>query len=440
MSGGFNPAHFIFEGNEIMPAKKPVAKKPVAKKLVSKEKSFDAIIKNIEKSLKSNPNDPIIEKAPTIKDFSSIPVISFGYPEVDEASFCGGVPQGKLIEIFGPESGGKSFLSLKLIASAQKSGMKCCLVDAENSYDPLWADGHGVDTTDLYIIRKALSAQKILNAVDKLCASGAFGLIVIDSTAALIPQKILDGEIGDATVAELARVMSDACRKIVANCANTNTTCVFLNQIREKVGIMFGSPETTPGGRALKFYSHQRIKVTPGKKVKVEENGKPIVIARQSWVQFVKNKVARPFGEGVIEIIFDHTARNPIVKLCKAAKDYKVISVREGTFRIHKNLFEGSKKNVDTETKTTVELADYLVQEGLVEKVLETYIENYVDENGNEDKIDQDILALRDDPSLIVSPMDGATVDIEQDNAPEISKEEIIDELDTNIDDEDDEL
>jgi recombination protein RecA len=389
----------------------------------TKKQSLDTVLRNIEKSMK-NSGDPVVAKAPTVEDFANVPVISFGYPEVDEASFCGGIPQGKLVEIFGPESGGKSFLSLKLIASAQKSGMRCCLVDAENSYDPLWASSHGVDTKELYIINKSLSAETILEYVDKLCESGAFGLIVIDSTAALIPKAELDGSVEDQKVAELARVMSRACRKVVANCAVTNTTCVFLNQIRDKVGIMFGNPETTPGGKALRFYSHQRIKVTPGKKVKVEEEGKDVVIARQSWVQFVKNKAARPFGECVIEIVFDHTARNPIVKLCKAAKDLKIISIRSQTYRISKTLIEGAKKNLDTEMTTFVELADYLVKNDLIETILNAYIDEYVEENGSEDKIDPDILAMRDDPSTIVSPMEGATVEVNQEESPDISDAE----------------
>lgn len=394
------------------------------KKSKVKSRGIDTILKNIEKSMKNDSGAPVIERAPTLKDFSNTPVISFGYPEVDEASYCGGVPKGKMVEIFGPESGGKSFLSLKLIASAQKSGERCLLVDAENSYDPLWAASQGVDTDELYIIRKALSAESTLDYVDKACSSGGFGLIVIDSTASLIPQKELEGSIGDQDYALLARALSKGCRKIVGACIDTGTTCVFLNQIRDKMGVMFGNPETTPGGKALKFYSHQRIKVTPGKKVKVKEGEKDIVIARQSWVQFIKNKAARPFGECIIEIVFDETARNPVVKLCKEAKAYKVISLREGTFRIHKNLFDKATKNVDTGTKTSVELADYLVREGLVTKVLDAYIENYIEENGTDDKIDKDILSLKDE-SNIVSPMKDATVETSSENAPSITQEEI---------------
>jgi len=755
-----------------------------------KPKSIDIILANIEKSVK-NTGAPVVEKAPTMKDFSTVPAISFGFADVDAASFCGGIPQGKMVEIFGPESGGKSLLSLNLIASAQKSGMVCCLVDAENSYDPVWADSHGVCTDDLYIMRSSISAEQILEYVDKICESGVFGLIVVDSTAALIPQKELEGSISDQNYALLARAMSTACRKIVSHCSATNTTCVFLNQIRDKMGVMFGcfhynarvvledgttekigkivnnkmklnvlsynmengkieskkivgwndngnlnedqcflnivaekhfgngiinipctpnhivfknagldvdsgkyiaeeiaagdlevgdellvkvpiyltedqkqivygsilgdgslrestpqssqlrfghgvaqseylqwkqeimhnvvgfsdpthfettplfelsglkynnevgkncnnvipkevvdkigllgltiwylddgtfggnykkwgkgkstiycykfsnkdlmmesfnrlglnpkmtkrgfefnaeetelfhsmickyvpecmdykihpnysgkyeydiddninsfeyklvpakilniyekpktktkkkfdltidgnsnyfvdhalvhnSPETTPGGKALKFYAHQRIRVTPGKKIKVQEGEKEIIIARQSFIQFVKNKAARPFGECIVEIVFDKTARNPVVKLCKVAKDYKVVSLREGTFRISKELFDGCKKNVDTGAKTSVELADYLVKEKLVNVVLEAFVSNYIDEHGSEDKIDKDILALRDDPALIVSPLNGAIVDAIND-APSITNQDI-DDTDGGID------
>ena len=412
----------------------PVKKKniindvPTPAQKTAKEKSLETILRTIEKSMK-NTGDPVVEKAPTVEDFKNVPVISFGYEAVDEASYCGGIPQGKMIEIFGPESGGKSLLSLKLIGSAQKSGMKCCLVDAENSYDPVWAATHGVIPNDLYIIRKSMSAEAILDYVDKICASGAFGLIVIDSTAALIPAKELEGSIADQDYALLARAMSKACRKIVANCANSNTTCVFLNQIRDKMNVMFGSNETTPGGKALKFYSHQRIRVTPGKKIKVAEGDKEIVIARESWVQFVKNKAARPFGQCTIEIIFDQTARNPVVKLAKIAKDYKVISLREGTFRISKALFPNEKTNVDTGTKSSVELADYLVKQKLVKKVLDAFVEAYIEENGDDAKIDKSILELGEDSTKIVSPLEGAIIETLVKDSPEITIEESSDDV-----------
>jgi len=379
---------------------------------VTKSKSLETILANIEKAM-GHADDPVIKKAPTKESFASVPVISFGYPEVDAASFCGGVPQGKMIEIFGPESGGKSFLTLKLIGSAQKSGMKCCLVDAENSYDPIWADQHGVDTSELFIVHRALSAEDIMEYVDKLCEAGAFGLIVVDSTAALIPNQELEGSIADQDYALLARVMSKACRKIVQHCATTNTTIVFVNQVREKMGVKFGEKTSTPGGRALKFYSHQRIKVNPGTKIKVKEGDEEVIIARQSWVNFVKNKVARPFGNCIIEIFFDKAATNPVVKLCKAAKERKIISLREKTFRINKKLFKNEKKNFDTATKTVVELADYLIKNDYLNLILDAYIEE-LESDDDIDSIDESILALQTDPSTIVSPLEGADVVVEK--------------------------
>ena len=384
----------------------------MAKKITTK--SIETILKNIEKAMgNTDVNEPAIVKAITLKDFKDVDVISFGYDDVDKAAGCGGVPQGKMIEIFGPESGGKSFLTLKLMASAQKMGMKCCLVDAENSYDPKWADQHGVDTDDMYIINKALSAEKILDYVDELCKSAAFGLIVIDSTAALIPFKELTGSTGDQDYALLARAMSKGCRKIVQHCAQTNTTVVFINQIRDKMGVMFGEKQTTPGGKALKFYSHQRIKVHPGTKVKVKEDGEDKVIARQSWVTFVKNKVASPFGTCIIEIVFDKAAKNPVVKLCKRAKDVKIISIRSNTYRISKDLFEGEKKNFDTGCKTTVELADYVIREDLVGKIMDAYIE--IIENDEESEgVEDYILEMQADPESIVSPMEGEDITFEK--------------------------
>lgn len=375
-------------------------------------KSIETVLANIEKLMGSS-DDPVIQKAPSVKEVgTNIPSISFGYPEVDIASGGSGVPQGKMIEIFGAESGGKSFLTLKLISSAQNAGMECCLVDAENSYHAGWADQQGVDTENLWLIQKPMSAEKTLDYVDELCKSGSFGLIVVDSTASLIPQKELEGSIGDQDYALLARAMSKACRKIVQHCAQSNTTCVFINQIREKMGVTYGSNKTTPGGRALKFYSHQRILVTPMDKIKSKDKEEKI-IARRSIVEFVKNKTAPPFGKCIIEIVFDKLAANPIVKLCNMAKDYKILSFRDGTFRINKSLFENEKKNVDTGSKTVVELADYLVTSGLIDQVLNAYIKE-AEEDENVTEIDKDVMGLVEDPTTRVSPLEGTIVDTEE--------------------------
>jgi recombination protein RecA len=365
--------------------------------------AIDAIIANIEKSLGFK---GVIQKGyrPPKED-----MISFGYTDVDDASNCAGVPRGRLIEIFGPESGGKSFLSLKLIASAQKQGIKCCLVDAEQAYDPDWAKKHGVDIDELFVMKEAMSAELILDHVDMICKSGGFGLVVLDSIAALIPQKELEGSIGDQDYALVARAMSKGCRKITQSCATGRATCVFINQIREKMNVTFGNPETTPGGRALKFYASQRILVVPGKRVKVMDGKKEKIVARKSSVTFVKNKTGAPWGNCEIEIIFFEEAMSPVVKLCNVAKDYKLIGQRDGTFQIKKDVI-GEKKNLDTGMSTIVELADYIVKNNYATIMVDAVL-SAIEEAG--DRMDGTIKSLKEDPSLIVSPLAGKEVTVE---------------------------
>ena len=386
-------------------------------RLKKTSKDLDAVISNIEK-LMGNKGTPIIYKA---KENAVSQVISFDYPDIDAASNCGGIPRGKMVEIYGAESGGKSFLSLKLIASAQKKGLTCCLVDAEQSFDAKWAKKHGVDTDNLYLINEPMSAEKTLDYVIQLCKSGSFGVVVVDSTAALVPMKELEGSICDQDFALLARAMSKACRQIVQHCGSNDTICVFLNQIREKMGVMFGDPETTPGGRALKFYSHVRIKVTPGRKVKVKEGNRDRVIARSSWVQFVKNKTASPYGQCTIEIVFDEIAMNPVVKLCNEAKNYKVISLREGEFKLNKDLM-GTKKNVDTGCKTLVELADHLVKNDLVIKICEACVEA-AKEDPTEAKIDPCVKEIMDNPAIAISPLVGEVSAVQVNEAPTMEED-----------------
>jgi len=373
-----------------------------------KNPAIDAIISNIEKKMGGKGEKGVLFRYGD-KAASGLDVLSFGYPEVDEASNCGGIARGKVIEIFGQESGGKSFLSLKLIASAQKKGLVCCLVDAEQSFQADWAKKHGVNVDDLIILNEALSAEKILDYVATMCSAGGIGLVVVDSTAALTPEKELEGSVSDQDYALLARAMSKACRKIVSGCGKTKTTCVFLNQIREKMGVVFGNPETTPGGRALRFYSHQRISVTPGRNVKVKDGDKEKVVARRSYVKFVKNKTAAPGGECEIEIIFFEEAMNPVVKFCNLAKDAKLIGQRDGKFQIKKDVI-GEKKNLDTETSTIIELADYVVKNDLVSKLISAY-DSYIEESG--EKYDKLVEELKNNPSIIKSPLDGKDIKVE---------------------------
>lgn len=395
--------------------KKDTPTLPVKKKAKNQDQ-FTTALTNIEKNMGNKAGAPIIRRATDFTSDINQKCISFGYDEVDRASFCNGVGRGRIIEIFGPESGGKSFLSLKLIASAQKDGLECCLVDAEKSFDPSWATQHGVDVTKLWIIRDDLTAEKTLDYVVEMCKSGQFGLIVVDSTAALVPEKELEGSISDQNYALLARCMSTGLKKINQYGGSKLTTVVFINQIREKMNVMFGDNETTPGGRALRFYAHQRIKVTPGGTVSVQVGDEKSVVSRKSYVQFVKNKVARPWGKCVIEIIFDATALNPVVKLANLARasGFKAIRLKEGEWTLMKDFLEtleddkiDTKKAMLTGAKNAVEMADFLIKNNMVIPLI-TYV-NDQKEADTEDKfekikIEKEILELLEDPSKIVSP------------------------------------
>lgn len=397
-------------------ATKEIAKKTIPDKKATKSKNIDAFMAsllNIEKSMGNKNGPPVIRRASDVSaQRGGMKCISFGYPEVDIASYCNGIGRGKIIEIFGPESGGKSFLSLKLMASAQKDGLSCCLVDAEKSYDEDWARQQGVNVDDLWIIDADLTAEKTLDYVYEMCKSKRFGLIVIDSTAALVPEKELEGSVSEQDYALLARALSKGLKKIMAACGSSSTTVVFINQIREKMGVMFGSNETTPGGRALKFYSHQRIKVTPGETIKVKDGDDDKVVARKSYVQFVKNKVARPWGKCLIEIVFDATALNPVVKLANLSKGsgFKAVRMKEGEWTLTKDFLktvegqEDAKNALQTGAKNAVDMANFLIKENLVIPLIDYLVSRKEDDDSIEVVIDKEILELKDDPSKIVSP------------------------------------
>ena len=302
-------------------------KKTIDKEQEKKDQLLADAIKQIEKQYGKGSIMKLGERSAVEVD-----AISSGSIKVDEALGIGGYPRGRIIEIYGPESSGKTTLALHAIAEVQKSGGRAAFIDAENAIDPIYARNLGVNIDEL-ILSQPDSGEQALEITEMLIKSGAIDLVVVDSVAALVPQAELDGEMGDAHVGLQARLMSKAMRKLSGLMNKSECTAIFINQLREKVGIMFGNPETTPGGRALKFYASVRLDIRRSEAIK---NGTD-VIGNKVNVKVVKNKVAPPFKVASIEIMYGEGV-SYIGEVLDLAVDHDIIAKSGAWFS-----YEGEK-------------------------------------------------------------------------------------------------
>ncbi len=296
------------------------------------------------------------------KPVLDIEVIPSGSLALDVALGVGGYPRGRIIEIYGPESSGKTTLTLHAIAEAQRAGLSCAFVDAEHAFDPAYAKNLGINLEEL-IISQPDNGEAALEITDTLVRSGAVDLVVIDSVAALVPQVELEGGMGDNQMGLQARLMSKALRKLTSTVSKSNSTIIFINQIRMKIGVMFGSPETTSGGNSLKFYASVRLDIRRGTAIKDQEE----VLGNETRVKVVKNKVAPPFKTADFEIIYGEGISR-IGEVIELAVKHDILE-KSGSWYAYKGAKIGQgKENTKTYLKENPKVAEEL--EGLIREKL----------------------------------------------------------------------
>ena len=324
--------------------------KTVAKES-NKDKALEQVLNDIEKQFGKGSIMKLGDSS-----HMKVDVCSSGCLSLDIALGVGGYPRGRIIEIYGPESSGKTTFALQAIAAQQKAGGRAAFIDAEHALDPVYAARLGVNINEL-LLSQPDTGEQALEICEALVRSEAVSIIVIDSVAALVPQAEIDGEMGDSHVGLQARLMSQALRKLSGTINKTKTTAIFINQLREKVGVMFGNPETTPGGRALKFYSSIRLDIRRNEQLKMGDG----VVGNKTTVKVVKNKVAPPFKSAVVDIMYGEgvSREGEIIDLGVEAN---IIQKTGAWYSYNGEKLGQGKENVKLLLKDTPELKDELEQ------------------------------------------------------------------------------
>ena len=355
-----------------------MAGKSTASAAENKEKALEQALEQIQKQYGKGAIMKLGEEGLT----GSVDVISTGSISLDLATGVGGYPRGRIIEIYGPESSGKTTLTLHAIAEAQKAGGKAAFIDAEHALDPVYAKNLGVDVDEL-LVSQPDTGEQALEICEMLARSGAIDLIVIDSVAALVPKAEIQGEMGDSHVGLHARLMSQALRKIAGTVNKTNTCVIFINQLREKIGVMFGNPETTTGGRALKFYASMRLDV---RKIETLKRGDEM-LGNRTRVKIGKNKVAPPFKKSEFDIMYG-TGISLAGDVLDTAVEAKIVDKAGSWYSYNGERIGQGRENVK----------DYLQShEEMLEEIRKKVMDQFKPESTDDDiKVDEDGVVIED--------------------------------------------
>ncbi len=324
--------------------------------LLDKEKSLQIAISQIEKEFGKGSIMRLGDSGTAV----DVPVISTGSLSLDLALGINGLPMGRIVEIYGPESSGKTTLCLHVIANAQRNGGKCAIIDAEHAIDPQYAKRIGVNIDNL-LISQPDCGEDALNIVDTLVRSNAIDVLVVDSVAALVPRAEIEGQMGDSHVGLQARLMSQALRKITGAASKSRTCVIFTNQIREKIGVMYGNPETTPGGNALKFYASVRMDIRKTGVIKVGD----AIVGNRARVKVVKNKMAPPFRVAEFDIMYNEGI-SKVGSILDVATDLGLLEKRGSWFS-----FEGEQLGQGRDQTKAIIAANEELQRKLVERIRE---------------------------------------------------------------------